>query len=106
MDYAKAFRVIRAAFGLSQAQLAALIRVGPSQISLIESGKRQPSLATITDLAAALDIPRSLIDLLASDKAELDRQDQDIVAALARNLLRLLVEARSESGQHRFRYPK
>lgn len=101
MSYAKAFRVIRAAFGLSQAELARLLTIGASQVSLIESEKRQPSLRTIGELSRALQIPRSLIDLLASTPDELETQDEASLDALARNLLRLLIQARSEGGQGR-----
>lgn len=104
MNYAKAFRIIRVAYGLSQVQLAELLSVGASQVSLIESGRRQPSLRTIGELSKVLRIPRSLVDLLASETHELDQQDPALVAMLANNLLRLLVEARSEGPQHAFKF--
>lgn len=99
MNYGKAFRIIRAAFGLQQAQLSTLLRIGPSQLSLIESGKRRPSLGVIDDLSDALRIPKSLITLLASEPAELDMHDNAAVHALARSLLTLLVSASSEQVQ-------
>lgn len=53
-DFAKAFRVIRAAYALQQAELALQIGISASQLSLIEKGKRQPSLKVIGGLAAPL----------------------------------------------------
>ena len=97
-DYAKAFRVIRAAFGLQQSELAARMTVTGSQISLIEAGKRQPSVKTVDALAHALGIPAPLITLLASTPDDLRSTDSDDVASLARSLLRVLVEA-ADSGQ-------
>lgn len=93
MNYGKAVRICRAAFGLTQAELAARLKIGPSQVSLIESGKRQPSSRTIEDLSKALGIPRSLLTLLASGPEELAREDEQIVGHLARKLVDLLAEA-------------
>lgn len=95
-DYAKAFRIIRAAFGLQQAELADRIGVSASQLSLIEKGKRQPSLRVIGNLGGAIGVPTSLIALLASSPNEIVAQD---VSELATALLRLLINASSELQQ-------
>ena len=97
-DYAKAFRVIRAAFGLPQSELAERMAVTGSQLSLIEGGKRQPSVRTIDALSRALGIPAPLITLLASTPEDLRAADSDDVANLARSLLRVIVDA-ADSGQ-------
>ena len=95
-NYAKAFRVIRAAFGLRQAELAARMPVTASQLSLIEAGKRQPSVKVVDGLAAAVGIPAALVTLLASTPEEVQAtQDLDI-SDLARALLRTLVAARQD----------
>ena len=92
-DIAKAFRVIRAAYGLQQAELAPRIGISASQLSLIEKGKRQPSLRVITNLGEALGVPTSLIMLLASDPEEVADKD---ITSLATVLLRMLVSASEE----------
>lgn len=89
-DFAKAFRVIRAAHGLQQVELAQRIGVSASQLSLIEKGKRQPSLKVIGNLGSATGVPTSLIVLLASDPDEVLDND---VTSLASALLRLLINA-------------
>lgn len=89
-DFAKAFRVIRAAYGIQQAELALRIGISASQLSLIEKGKRQPSLKMVSGLAAAVDAPISLITLLASDPSDIADED---ISSLAAPLLRLLVNA-------------
>jgi transcriptional regulator with XRE-family HTH domain len=67
--------------------------VTASQLSLIEAGKRQPSVRAIEGLSSAVDIPPALILLLASTVEDVDaRSDQDI-SNLSRSLLRLLVSA-------------
>jgi transcriptional regulator with XRE-family HTH domain len=95
-DYAKAFRIIRAAFGLKQSDLAAKMPVTASQLSLIESGKRQPSLKVVDALASAVGVPSALVSLLASNANDMDsRGDQDI-GDLARALLRVLIAAKED----------
>lgn len=89
-DFAKAFRVIRAAYGLQQAELAERMNISASQLSLIEKGKRQPSLRVISSLGSVTGVPTPLISLLASDPEEVATQD---VGDLAKALLRLLVSA-------------
>lgn len=92
-DFAKAFRVIRAAYGLQQSELAERMNISASQLSLIENGKRQPSLRTVANLGTATGVPTSLIALLASTADEVQRQD---LSDLARALLRLLISASAD----------
>lgn len=99
MNYSKAFRIVRAAFGLSQAEFSHILQVGPSQISLIESGKRQPSHKLIQGLTEALRIPTPLITLLASQPQELGDQEGQALEGLAMSLLRLLVSASEARSQ-------
>ena len=89
-DFAKAFRIIRAAFGVQQAELADRIGISASQLSLIEKGKRQPSLRVIGNLGSTTGVPTSLITLLASDPKEVAGQD---IPEFANALLRLLINA-------------
>jgi transcriptional regulator with XRE-family HTH domain len=97
MNYSKAFRVVRAAFGLSQAEIAKLLGIGSSQISLIESGKRQPSHKVIRSLTEALHIPPPLVTLLASEPKDLDaHRQQQPLDVLAVSLLKLLINASDE----------
>lgn len=92
-NYAKAFRVIRAAFGLQQTELAARMSISSSQLSLIEAGKRQPSVRVVNELAKAVDIPMALISLLASTNADVVSRENAEISDLARALLRILVAA-------------
>ena len=87
-DFAKAFRVIRAASGLSQSELAHRIGISASHLSLIENGRRQPSLKVIGSIAQVASAPPSLVMLLASP---LENFADDDISGLARALLRLLV---------------
>ena len=95
-DYAKAFRIIRAAFGLRQSELAERMSVSASQLSLIEAGKRQPSLRVVNELASAVGVPSALISLLASAPGDVESKPNEEISDLARAVLRLLVSAKEE----------
>ncbi|MGN6586662.1 MAG: helix-turn-helix domain-containing protein [Solirubrobacterales bacterium] len=49
-------RTLRHEKGWSQEELALKVRIEPSEISLLESGKRNPTLWTIQRLAWALEV--------------------------------------------------
>lgn len=98
-NYAKAFRVIRAAFGLRQSELADRMPISASQLSLIEAGKRQPSLKVVNALARAVGVPAALVTLLASTAQEIADRPADDISDLARALLKLLVSAKEEPQQ-------
>jgi XRE family transcriptional regulator, fatty acid utilization regulator len=101
-DYAKAFRIIRAAFGLRQSEVAARMPITASQLSLIEAGKRQPSVRVVKALADAVGVPTALISLLASTPDEVERESDDHIADLSRTLLRLLVSAKHDAQRSLF----
>jgi len=73
MDYGKALRIARAIAGLQQKELAELAGIDPSHISLIEVGKRKPSVDMVEKLAKALQIPEHLFTLLAAESEDLVR---------------------------------
>ncbi len=101
MDYGRAVRTCRVAFGIQQKQLAVMSGVTPSYLSLIESGKRTPSMSTVEALCRALRVPAHLMLLLAADANELAQRPPEEVGRLARSLLEILVstEQRGNSGQ-------
>jgi transcriptional regulator with XRE-family HTH domain len=93
MNWGRAIKIVRTAYGLTQSALAKRLSIGSSQPSLIEAGKRQPSVRVLHEIAAALDVPLHLLTLLASRPEDLkDRANPQQVAELAGSLLRLLVK--------------
>jgi transcriptional regulator with XRE-family HTH domain len=95
MDYGRAIRIVRAAQGLKQSELAERLRVGASHLSLVEAGRRKPSLSALQDISAALHVPLHLLTLLASDPSEFDDPESaSKVSEVARTLLRLLAPAK------------
>ena len=92
MNYGRAIRVIRTARGWSQAQLAERLSIGTSHLSLLEAGKRKPSVRALEEISTALSVPPHLLTLLASDPADIENpQNADEIARLAQALLRVLM---------------
>jgi transcriptional regulator with XRE-family HTH domain len=92
MNYGKAIKIVRAAHGLTQRELAARLSVGPSALSLIEAGKRQPSVGVLDEIASVLHVPPHLLTVLASESNDIDKRiDPRQLADLAKSLLELLV---------------
>lgn len=98
-DYGKAFRIVRAALGLNQTELAERLSITPSYLSLIEANKRLPSTAVIDGFASGAGIPSALIAVLASSSDELADSSEDTFGDLAKALLRLLVSTKGDAQQ-------
>lgn len=70
------FRLERLKAGLSQEALALQIGVKPSEISHLESGRRNPKIGTVKRVAKGLDIPSwRLIELAERLEAWADWPD-------------------------------
>lgn len=99
MNYGRAIRIVRTAHGLSKAELARQLTIGASHLSLIERGKRQPSVDVLDEISTVLRIPPHLLALLASEPGDLDDpKNAAQVAELARSLVRVLVAAGEQPG--------
>lgn len=98
-DYGKAFRIVRAALGLKQTELAELLSITPSYLSLIEANKRLPSTSVIDSFAKSVGIPSALIAVLASTSDELSDSSEDTFGDLAKALLRLLISTKADTQQ-------
>jgi transcriptional regulator with XRE-family HTH domain len=97
MDYGKAVRIARAIAGLQQKELADLAGINPSHVSLIEVGKRTPSVGTVSKIAKALHIPENLMNLLAAEPEDLDLKDPKELERAAQSLAHLLIQHGSHS---------
>ena len=92
MNYSKAIRVARSLADISQGQLADRADIDRSYLSLIESGKRMPSVETIEKIAQALKIPFHLLSLLGSEEADIKKASHEQIASLSVALTKLLLE--------------
>jgi len=103
MRYGKAIRICRAAKGLSQKELASKAGIGSSHISLIEAGKRSPSLGTVEKLCDALNVPTHLVMLLAADPQDVQAKHMENLKDLSGMILQLLMgpESRKKKDERR-----
>jgi transcriptional regulator with XRE-family HTH domain len=94
VNFARALRMARAARGMSQQELARLVEIRPSYLSMLERGDRKnPSSDLVSKIARALNIPVPLFMLLGSDQSELNLISPPDANKLARALLEALTES-------------
>lgn len=91
MDYAKGLRIARALAGFQQQQLAERADIDASYISLIEQGKRTPSLKFIHKLSKAMGIPPYLLTFLAMEKEDTEFLDENELASMGEALTKLVL---------------
>ena len=99
MNYSKAIRVARSLADLSQGQLADRADIDRSYLSLIESGKRQPTIETLEKLAVALKLPFHLLSLLGSEEADVEKADPGQIETLSLALTKLLMQVDSDDNE-------
>ncbi|MBI4441768.1 MAG: helix-turn-helix transcriptional regulator [Acidobacteria bacterium] len=92
MDYGKALRIARAIAGLQQKELAQLADIDPSHVSMMEMGKRKPSVGTVQKIARALQIPEHLLTLLAAEPEDLNIKNPEELQRAAQSLAQLLLQ--------------
>lgn len=95
---------MRLARGISQAELATRIGISASYLSLLESGKKEPSLVMLRGIAKALGISDDLLLMSAVDYQQLRRGSTDNLMLLVDQLLALLVpdeRLRAKGGRKR-----
>jgi transcriptional regulator with XRE-family HTH domain len=103
MDYGKGIRIARAVVGIRQKQLAKLSGLDASHISLIEKGKRHPSLEALERISKALNVPQDLLVLLAAEARDLkSRTPEEIqrAAEFLANMLFAYAPVRETSNHH------
>jgi transcriptional regulator with XRE-family HTH domain len=95
MNLGKAIKSIRTQLGLTQKELALRASISVSYLSLLETNNRDPSFSTIEAIAAALNIPLSILVFLSAERSELDSLDDSLVEKLSHTVFEL-IHARSE----------
>lgn len=92
MDYGKALRLARALSGLQQQQLAELAKIDASYISLIEQGKRTPSLKFINRISRAIGIPPHLFTFLAMEREDTGFLEPTELKSIGESLTKLVLD--------------
>jgi transcriptional regulator with XRE-family HTH domain len=90
MDLGKAIKLCRSQRKLTQKELADLANISVSYLSLLEKGKRDPSISTVNTVAQALEIPASILLFLAADRHELSGISSDLAEKLSFTALSLI----------------
>src|SRR5580704_2730071 len=100
MNYANGLRRARRRVGLSQRKLAKKAGFDASYITMIEGGRRIPSIEGIERLAEAMDMPVSLFLLSCADQMDLRGIKEKEARKLFGQLLSVL-EAGSDRDKER-----
>lgn len=85
----KTIQIIRQARGVALNDLARKARVSTAYLSLIENGKRDPSLAVLRRLGKALRVPPELLVLLGQPRSSALRVDDERIQQMVRSVRRL-----------------
>ncbi len=100
MKLGQAIKVVRTASGLKQREIARKLDVTPNYISLIEGGKREPSISLLNQLASVLGVPIGIFFLWQESRKgskspnQLDRMRDLLVQLEAMHLLSTKGKAR------------
>src|SRR5438105_3245125 len=65
MSIGKQIKQLRKVAGLKQRELADMAEISPSMLSLVEAGRREPTISLLRDISDALGIPTSVLLLAA-----------------------------------------
>jgi len=99
LNFPKALHILRAARGISSRELARRTGYDASHISLIENGKRSPSLEALDKLATALQVDTWVLVLFASPRSDWQICGEQIRSILDRVATDVLLEARPAIGE-------
>lgn len=83
MNIGHALKVCRSAKNLSLETVAKKSGFSRSYLSMIESGKREPTLSAMEKIANSLGVPLPIILFVAADSYELEGIDSDTVQRLS-----------------------
>lgn len=92
MNIGQAIRLLRVRRAISLAVLGELSGLSPSYLSLLETGKRQPTLDTLDKIASGLGVSTSALILLATPPEDLIEVSDPTKKKLIEALFLLLTE--------------
>jgi transcriptional regulator with XRE-family HTH domain len=75
-------RSLRASAGLNQRELAERVGISASMLSLVESGKREPTIRMLRDIGRALQIPSAALFVVALHDEPPEGEDSPVYARL------------------------
>jgi transcriptional regulator with XRE-family HTH domain len=81
---------LRAAAGISQRELADRVGISPSMLSLVEAGRREPSVKLLRDISRALQVPSATLFAFALEDESESHDDLPLFGKLREMNERLL----------------
>lgn len=87
MNIGHALKVCRSAKRLSLGDVAERSHLSLSYLSMIESGKREPTLSAVEKISAAMGVPTPILLFLAADASELESLDPETSRRLSAAVL-------------------
>ena len=90
MNIGHALRVCRLAKKLSLDALAEAAGLSQSYLSMIEAGKREPTIPTLEKISSALGVPLPILFFLASEQDELKGLDEKTASSLSAAVLNVM----------------
>ena len=82
MNLGKAIQALRKKKSIKQMDLASAIDLSQTSLSLIESGAKQPSQATLDKICSFFGLPKPFIYFLALEESDIPKEKIDIYKAL------------------------
>lgn len=92
MNIGNAIKLARTSKKLTLNDLATLSELSQSYLSLIESGKRDPSLSILEKISHALKMPVPILIFLGSEQDEISGIDQETQNRLSQSVLEIIRE--------------
>jgi transcriptional regulator with XRE-family HTH domain len=98
MNLGRAIKLCRTQKNLKQTELADRADISVSYLSLLERGKRDPNFSTVQNIAAALNIPVSILVFLAAEDDEIANISTELAEKLSYTALKLIEASANESA--------
>lgn len=93
MNVARAIKLTRVARGLSQHELAETIGISASYLSLLESGRKEPSFSMVRRIAEGIGVSDDVLLLTAIDFKRINQKGGDQLSFLLERLASALLES-------------
>lgn len=78
MNIGLAIKKCRKLRDLTLAELAHKVHLSRSYLSLVENGKRNPSLGVLNDISTTINIPLHLLVYIGAERNEITEMDENI----------------------------
>ena len=92
MKIGAAIKSIRVKIDMPQYDLAKKSNLSQASLSLVENGLKAPRQSTIDSICAALEIPESILYVLAMEESDISSNKKDIFRMVSPNMKNLALQ--------------